>query len=140
VSGGCVRVRHDVFFVRHGETDWNVERRHQGHSDTALNDNRRAQAARNGAALRPVLERTKGVLYVSSPLIRATETIEILRDAIGLPRRRYAIDRPTVIVGHGASGRILRGYLLGLAPRRGPHLSAPQDRVFRISRGREDAH
>src|SRR4029079_7143544 len=33
-----------ILLVRHGETDWNLQRRVQGHSDTPLNDNGRAQA------------------------------------------------------------------------------------------------
>lgn len=197
MPGGRVRLTRDVFFLRHGETDWNVERRYQGHSDTPLNDRGRSQAARNGEALKSLLADPARVAFFSSPLARATQTLEIARETMGLSRRRYAIDdrlieidlgdwngrtyeeiaaedpgvherrdkdkwnfmvpggesyrdaairirdfllsldRVSVIVGHGASGRILRGYLLGLKPRRVPHLEAPQDKVFRISKGRE---
>ena len=42
----------DIIFVRHGETAWNVERRLQGHGDSALTARGRAQAADLGAALR----------------------------------------------------------------------------------------
>jgi hypothetical protein len=37
-----------LYFVRHGETDWNAVRRYQGQTDTPLNDKGRGQAARNG--------------------------------------------------------------------------------------------
>ena len=33
-----------LYFVRHGETDWNAELRYQGQRDIALNANGRAQA------------------------------------------------------------------------------------------------
>mgnify|MGYP001175074793 CR=1 FL=1 len=199
MPGGRVRLRHAVFFIRHGETDWNAEQRYQGHSDTPLNDKGRAQAARNGGALQAFIGDPSRFIFASSPLIRATETLEIMRKAMGLARKRYAIDdrlieidlgdwngrtydeiaaenpgvherrdrdkwnfvvpggesyrdaairirdflkiidRPAIIVGHGASGRILRGYLLGLKPSRVPHLDAPQDKVFQIARGAETA-
>ena len=42
-----------IYFVRHGETDWNAERRYQGQRDLAMNERGRMQARRNGEALRP---------------------------------------------------------------------------------------
>lgn len=66
--------------VRHGETDWNVERRLQGASDIPLNDNGRAQAR----AAAPVLAGLAPVKrIVTSDLSRAVETAQILADAMG---------------------------------------------------------
>jgi probable phosphoglycerate mutase len=63
-----------IVLVRHGETDWNRERRFQGHADPPLNDAGRAQAR--------VLARTLAAEpfehAYSSPLRRALETAEIL--------------------------------------------------------------
>jgi broad specificity phosphatase PhoE len=59
-----------LVLVRHGETDWNVERRVQGHSDTPLNENGREQARKLSATLG--LETFD--LVVSSDLDRAKET------------------------------------------------------------------
>jgi probable phosphoglycerate mutase len=201
MPGGRVRLKRPVYFIRHGETDWNVERRYQGHSDIPLNMTGREQAARNGRALRDALAASGAgpsrIAFFSSPLSRATETLEIMRETMGLSRKRYALDdrlieidlgewngrtydeiaavdpgvherrarekwrfaapggesyadaalrvrdfligldRASVIVGHGATGRILRGYLTGMRPTRVPHIASPQDVVFYIARGRE---
>lgn len=69
-----------VFLVRHGETDWNVQRRLQGTSDIPLNDNGRAQAR----AAAPVLASLAPVKrIVASDLTRAVETAQILAEAMG---------------------------------------------------------
>ena len=69
--------------IRHGQTDWNADGLFQGSSDTPLNDTGRAQAR----ALVEVL-RESGVDWsavVSSPLVRARETAEIIADGLGAP-------------------------------------------------------
>ncbi len=82
-----------IYFVRHGETDWNLAQRYQGQRDIPLNATGRAQAARNGRALALTLGREVGALdYVSSPLVRARETMEIMRREIGLPPDDYRVD------------------------------------------------
>ncbi len=90
-----------IYFLRHGQTDWNVARRMQGCLDVPLNDNGRAQAARNGRALAEVITRPEAFDFVSSPLQRATETMEILREQLGLPRAGYRTDRRLREVHYG---------------------------------------
>lgn len=142
------------------------------------------------AALKGAIASIKGVSFFTSPPIRASETLEIAREAMVPPRQRYAIDtslieidlgawnkrtydeiaaenpgvherrekekwnfvipdgesyadaavrirdfliaidRSSINVGRGASGRILRGYLPRLKPSRTPRVPAPQDVVF----------
>lgn len=66
--------------VRHGETDWNRERRIQGASDIPLNDTGRQQAQSAGKAL--ALRKWDGIF--ASPLARAMDTARIIAAATGL--------------------------------------------------------
>jgi probable phosphoglycerate mutase len=85
-----------VYFVRHGETDWNRERRLQGQHDIPLNDLGRAQASRCGEILAELLRRSGQPAadydYVSSPLNRARETMELMREGMGLDPAAYRTD------------------------------------------------
>ena len=81
-----------IYFLRHGETDWNAQARYQGQVDIPLNDTGRAQAHRNGEALRTVLRDPAGYDYVSSPLGRTCETMTIVRAALGLPEAGVRYD------------------------------------------------
>ena len=73
-----------LYFVRHGETDWNAVRRYQGQTDVPLNDKGRRQAARNGGILRDLVGRRTDVDFVASPMLRAAETMSIIRREMGL--------------------------------------------------------
>jgi broad specificity phosphatase PhoE len=81
-----------IYFVRHGETDWNALSRYQGQADVPMNDVGRAQAQRNGEALRALMPGIAHCRYVASPLLRARETMEIVRAAMGLEPRAYELD------------------------------------------------
>lgn len=70
-----------LYLVRHGETDWNRERRIQGSTDIPLNETGRAQAKATGR----LLSRRSWDLIVASPLARAFETATIIAREIGLP-------------------------------------------------------
>jgi broad specificity phosphatase PhoE len=85
-----------LYFARHGETDWNRERRLQGQHDIPLNALGRVQASRCGALMRELLERDGRPAaqydYISSPLGRARETMELMRAAMGLDPDAYRTD------------------------------------------------
>ena len=73
------KIKGNWFFVRHGETEWNRERRTQGHTDIPLNERGRKQA-------QTVAQYLCGQdidLIVSSDLARARETTEIIAKKIG---------------------------------------------------------
>ncbi len=70
-----------ILLARHGETDWNRELRFQGHADRSLNDTGRLQAQELAERLR---EEPIAAVYASD-LRRASETAEIVAEALGLP-------------------------------------------------------
>jgi len=67
--------------VRHGETDWNVERRLQGHTDIDLNQHGVAQAEQMAKALKKI-NLQFDVLYTSD-LLRAAKTAKAIEDLFG---------------------------------------------------------
>ena len=82
-----------LYFIRHGETDWNRDQRYQGQRDIPLNATGRSQAARNGKVLAGALgERAASLDYVASPLERACETMQIVRRELGLPPDAFRTD------------------------------------------------
>lgn len=70
-----------ICFVRHGETDWNIELRMQGQIDLALNAKGEAQAQATG---RHFSGMQAGALY-SSDLLRARQTAQPISEALCLP-------------------------------------------------------
>jgi probable phosphoglycerate mutase len=85
-----------LYFVRHGETDWNVERRLQGQHDIPLNALGHKQALHCGELLRALFDcdgRAPDAFdFVASPLTRARVSMELMRGALGLDPHRYRVD------------------------------------------------
>jgi probable phosphoglycerate mutase len=91
-----------IYFVRHGETDWNAAGRIQGRTDTPLNARGRGQAIRNGGALARVLAgRAAAIPFVASPLARTTATMRIVRQEIGIDTEDFTTDSRLVEIGYG---------------------------------------
>ena len=70
-----------LLLVRHGETDWNAERRWQGHADVPLNDRGREQAR----ALADSLADERIDAIYTSDLSRARDTADIVGARVGVP-------------------------------------------------------
>jgi probable phosphoglycerate mutase len=83
--------------MRHGETDWNAERRLQGQHDVPLNALGRSQASHCGDVMRALFDREGHAAddfdFVASPLGRARETMELMRAGLGLDPARYRVDK-----------------------------------------------
>jgi broad specificity phosphatase PhoE len=89
--------KHRLWFIRHGETDFNREGRLQGQQDTPLNAKGREQASAVGRALRKLAGAEMAALnaagaFVASPFERTRRTMELARTAMGFEPGTYALD------------------------------------------------
>jgi probable phosphoglycerate mutase len=94
-----------LYLIRHGETDFNVAQRLQGRYQTSLNARGRRQANECGGVLRDLFAREGrqpgDYAYVSSPLKRASETMELVRAALGLDPVAYDVDDRLAEIAYG---------------------------------------
>ena len=95
-----------IYYIRHGETEWNAEGRLQGVRDIPLNDLGREQAAKAGGILAGLFARDgrneQSLPFVASPLGRARSTMELVRGVLKLPLQAYAIDDRLREIGYGS--------------------------------------
>jgi broad specificity phosphatase PhoE len=94
-----------IYYIRHGETAWNVEGRLQGALDVPLNDLGRRQATKSGNILAELLARDgrdkSSLSFVASPLGRARSTMELVRSILKLPPDEYSLDNRLREIGYG---------------------------------------
>ncbi len=81
-----------IYFLRHGQTDYNAARRIQGVIDVPINAQGRLQARRNGGVLSELISDKSRFDFVASPLLRARQTMEVVRFAMGLAPEGYRTD------------------------------------------------
>lgn len=113
----AVETAHTLYFVRHGQTDWNKAHRLQGHTDIPLNETGRSQAQRNGQTLAALIGNSARTFdYISSPLSRAVETLEIMRSELGLKRAGYRTDQRLIEIDLGDWNGLTAGQARVLTP------------------------
>jgi len=97
--------RPTIYYIRHGQTAWNVTGRLQGRHDEPLNARGHEQARHCGKILRDLFAREgispAGLNYISSPLVRARETMTLLRPVLGLPAEGYEADERLAEISFG---------------------------------------
>ncbi len=94
-----------IYYIRHGETDWNALGRLQGTQDIPLNDLGRVQATHAGGVLGQLVARDGRDItrlpFVASPLGRACATMELVRGQLRLPAEGYTRDDRLREIGYG---------------------------------------
>lgn len=95
-----------IYFLRHGETEWNALGRLQGTRDIPLNARGRGQAVHAAGVLADLFRhdgKDRAALpYVSSPLGRARQTMELVRGKLELPLADYSLDDRLREIGYGS--------------------------------------
>jgi broad specificity phosphatase PhoE len=95
-----------IYYIRHGETIWNVEGRLQGQRDSDLTARGRAQADRCAEILRQLATddgcRLEQLSFVSSPLGRARATMERIRTLLRLDADGYRVEPNLAEMSFGA--------------------------------------
>ncbi len=94
-----------IYYIRHGETEWNAQGKLQGVQDIPLNELGRKQAANAGNILADLFARAgrnpSSLPFVASPLGRARLTMELVRGTLKLPPGDYALDQRLREIGYG---------------------------------------
>lgn len=116
---------HTIYFIRHGQTDWNAAGRLQGRKDVPLN----AIGLRQAAAVSERLGNLAGSAleeadFLASPLMRARRTMEIVRSGLGLAAEDYRSDPRLQEIAFGA----WEGLTWAEIRRRDPAGAAARDR------------
>ena len=94
-----------IYYIRHGETEWNALGRLQGVQDIPLNELGRKQSVHAGHILADLFGRdgqsVSSLPFVASPLGRARQTMDLVRGVLKLPLSGYAIDDRLREIGYG---------------------------------------
>lgn len=89
----------NIYLLRHGETDWNKEGRLQGHTDIPLNSTGRRQICNAAEVLADLPEPID--LILSSPLVRAYESAQIVADRLSYKKENIVVEPLLIERGFG---------------------------------------
>lgn len=91
-----------LYLVRHGQTDWNAEHRLQGSQDIDLNSVGKRQAKANGETLSWILPQAAPYQLISSPLLRAANTMQVIAQALGKDKAAVRYDERITEISFGS--------------------------------------
>lgn len=112
-----------IYYIRHGQTDWNAEKRFQGQRNIALNEKGREQARRNGQKLKARHDDFSGFSFIASPLERTQQTMRLLRTELGLAPDDFLIEPQLIEISYGE----FEGRTLDELTRENPEMMARRD-------------
>ena len=90
-----------LYFIRHGETDWNKQGLIQGWVDIPLNETGHSQARALGLALAAIPELAASHRFYVSPLERTRQTMSHIAAAMALPGTGVIVDHAVKELGFG---------------------------------------
>lgn len=90
-----------IYFIRHGETDWNREQRIQGLTDVPLNDTGHLQAQSVARELKEYLRGEKIDRFIVSPLLRARQSMDYVARQFDLKPSQIDIEPVMTELGFG---------------------------------------
>jgi probable phosphoglycerate mutase len=90
-----------LYVIRHGECEHNVAGRAASQNDSPLTKRGREQARANGLLLKELAGPLDRFRFYASPLHRTCTTMEIVREAAGLPATGYLADRRLMEIDFG---------------------------------------
>jgi broad specificity phosphatase PhoE len=106
-----------IYLVRHGQTEFNRQRRHHGHTDSPLTALGKHQAHRAGQLLKGLADPSDVAIW-SSPLGRAAHTATIIAQELGVTAP-IVFDPDLREIGMGSAEGLLDAELPGLRSRPG---------------------
>ena len=105
------------YFCRHGETDGNLLKKYQGQSvDSPLTPKGIEQAREIAHILEANAPGIRDYAFVCSPIGRARQTNEVIRETLGLPKTGYTTDDRLKEVNYGIWEGHPRGNVRPLDP------------------------
>ena len=95
----------NIYLLRHGETDWNLEGRLQGHEDIGMNQNGINQIEKAAEVLAGCMQNVD--VIISSPLSRARKSAEIVAGRLDYKKEDIVTDPLFIERGFGLGDRTL---------------------------------
>lgn len=85
-------LKQTIYLLRHGETELNVKGRYQGELDSPLTSNGIEQVETNAKMLKMLIDNPREWEFISSPLGRAQQSIDIICEILGFDKSKVIMD------------------------------------------------